>query len=94
MGVVRAMGVKAVLDRPKWQDLVVNAVVVAASAALTYVVQNQGKVDLGQWTPAVVAVASIALSYLQKFVVTPVPVVPVPTPNNSDTNKEHDFPIK
>lgn len=91
---------KASLPSDKWKNLLIQTIIVGVSAALTWVVQNQGKLDLGEYSPIVVAVSTVVLSYLQKFLANPV-VPPTPLPDNSkpepkptNTDKEVDYPIR
>lgn len=87
---------KVSLDKSTSYQLILNALLVSAAAGLTYVVQNQSKLDLGTYTPVAVAVATIALQWVQKVLSNPVnpAPAPLPAPDDKKTDKEVDFPIK
>lgn len=44
-----------------------GALIAGSGAALTYLTQNIGNIDFGQWTPIVVAGLGIVVNLLRKF---------------------------
>lgn len=69
-----------------WKDFLINGGIFVASAAITYVTNNIGNLDLGSAGPLVTAGVALVLKYLQKFLEglnnpTPAPVIPVNPPN-------------
>lgn len=56
------------LNRVDMNKLLIGACVAMAGALLTYVAENVGHVDFGEYTPIVVAVISILVNAGRKFI--------------------------
>lgn len=52
------------------KSLLIGACITGGGALLTYLSENLGKVNFGDWTPAVVVVASLAINTVRKFIST------------------------
>lgn len=96
---IKYCGSKMALPASGWVGLLENVLLVSVASALTYITQNVSGNDFGQYTPLIIASASILLGYLQKVLanpVTPPAPTPVPTPvvpPTPDSSHVHDFPI-
>lgn len=63
------MNIKALaLPKDNWRNVLESSALVALAAGLTYVVENGASIDLGSYTPVVVAVATVALTYVKKVI--------------------------
>lgn len=92
---------KFALPQSNWQNILEHTLLVAIGAGLTYITENVGNLDFGQYTPLVVAVASILASYIKKVIDNPVgpdPFVPAPppppAPRPDDGDNGIDFPVR
>lgn len=56
------------LDMSDTVDLVKTAVLVGVAAAVTYVTDNLGSLDLGMWTGMIVPVVAVGLQSVLKWV--------------------------
>jgi len=56
------------LDMSDTVDLVKTAVLVGVAAAVTYVADNLGSLDLGMWTGMIVPVVAVGLQSVLKWV--------------------------
>ena len=56
------------LDMDDTVGLLKTAVLVGAAAAVTYVADNLGGLDLGMWTGMIVPVVAIGLQSVQKWI--------------------------
>lgn len=89
----KKIGQAAALDKSKWMDFLLNGGIVVLSAIITYVSQNVGNLDLGEFGPIAVAGISLVLKYLQKWIEglnkkeTDIKPVPPVNPN------QPDFPV-
>jgi len=52
------------------KSLLIGALITSGGALLTYLSENLGKVNFGDWTPAVVVVASLVINMVRKFIST------------------------
>lgn len=56
------------LDVPGWQGVVKGILSAAAAAGLTYAMQHLGDLDFNGSSPAVTAILTVAIHYLQSVV--------------------------
>lgn len=103
-GAVAKIPRKMALPADNWKTLGLNALLLSAAAALTYLTQNITGTDLGNYTGLVVGLMTIALGYINKVIQNdvsnpdpiplPDPIVPqpLPIPVNPD-NGGNDFPL-
>jgi hypothetical protein len=52
------------------KSLLIGALITGGGALLTYLSENISKVSFGDWTPAVVVVASLLINTVRKFIST------------------------
>ncbi len=75
-----------VVDSKSWVE---NALLVAASAGITFFLQNSGNFDFVIYSPVITAGLTMLLAYINKVIQNPATPVPGPGPNDNGDN----FPI-
>lgn len=55
------------LEKEQWVKIAKGAGIAGGAAALTYLIEATPDMDLGNWTPVVVAFLSVAINVIRKY---------------------------